>query len=269
MVSKICALSCGQSQIMMADFSASLKLSCFKSFDELKQYVYKEGMKHKHSLSILNPSDYQLLRIKKPEVAESEMLKTILWQEQASFSFPLNQLVIDYIECPTFLNEKRLYVIALEKRTLKKHYDNIVESGFQPIKITLPELIYANYIQKNYSFASTVIWLNLFEDNISLLAFHKGELFASLKLPQSILFSGAESLINALNIFYLSEVKLFSENPLWLFNGIVDKYTLAFHSLSGTKECLNNEKHALLYSALEKNNHSMFSHAYYGGILNE
>jgi hypothetical protein len=269
-VSQCCSLVFHQTAVTIADINPSLSLSSVAvALEEFTQYVNQHSLRGKKTLAMLSPADYQLLRVKKPESRSQEMLTAILWQEQSKFSLPIDQLVIDYVECPTTTDEKRIYVAAIGRRTLRQYYEMMLNVGLQPIKITLPELIYAQYAQKYYVNETTIIWINQFPDAIQVIAVYQGELVATLKLPKTEHAVISEASITSLNMFYLTEIKAFSTSPLWLLNGIFSVDPDVLEQLNGRKQWLRNETHEVFYKSLERFNHSSASHAYYGLMANE
>lgn len=255
-MSKCCALAFHQTFVTLSNQGQSNVLQSVAISNELKQFVNQNGLRGKKTISILSPADYQLLRVKKPNARENEMSAAILWQEQSKLSLPMDQLVVDYVECPSMSNEKRIYVAAVAKRALKAVYQTVLDVGLQPVKITLPELMYAHYVQRNYASEATIVWVNYFQDAAQVLAFYRGELIATLKLPKVEVAVMSQACITALHLFYLAEVKSFSESPLWLMNGLLTIEDSMLNQLSGRVQCLNVISDA----------HS--SHAYYGMLAN-
>lgn len=268
-MSKCCSLAFHQTAVTISDFNSSPLLISVSLNDELEQCVQKNSLKGKKTIAILSVADYQLLRVKKPEVPESEMLTAILWQEQDRFSLPIEQLVVDYVPSPVVTNENRVYVVAVAKRTLKDRYQALLNVKLQAIKITVPEFIYSHYVQRNYSTETTVIWVNYFQDIAQVYAFHRGELIATLKLPKVETQNMSEACVTALNLFYLAEIKAFTTSPLWLMNGIVTIEPALLAQLCGKIQWVDVDSASYLRKTLEQYNHSTISHAYYGMLANE
>ena len=270
-MSKCCALAFHQTAVTVSNSGESVLLSSVALENELTQCASQNGMRGKRAVAILSQTDYQLLRVKKPDVRENELLTGILWQEQARFSLPIDQLVIDYVEIPSLTNEKRLYVVAVAKRTLKERYEVLLTASLQPIKMTVPEFIYAQYVSKMYASEPLVIWVNYFQDASQVFAFYQRELVATLKLPQIETVAMSEACMTALNLFYLAEVKPFSATPLWLMNGTVTIEASLLAQFNGRVQCLNVESNSTsaYLNALQRYNHSSVSHAYYGMMANE
>lgn len=249
-MSKCCTLAFHQTAVTVASTNTTLLLSSVALGEEFERYVNHNDLRAKRIVSILNQADYQLLRVKKPTVRTEEMLTAILWQEQAQLSLPIDQLFIDYIECPNITEEKRIYVIAIAKRVLKERHQALLAAHLQPIKITVPELIYAQYVQKYYAKEAMVVWVNFFADCAQALAFYRGELLATLRLPKLDTAFVPETCITALNLFYFSEIKPFSVEPLWVFNGMISIESTMLESLTGRKQCLKNDAHPDFYKKI-------------------
>lgn len=268
-MSKCCALAFNQASVIVSNMGESALLSSVAPGNELEQCVDQNGLRGKKTIGILSQADYQLLRVKKPEARESEMLTAILWQEQARFSLPMDQLVVDYVECASMSSEKRIYVTAVAKRALKNQYQILLDVGLRPTKITLPELVYAHYVQKNYAVESVVILVNYFPDAAQVLAFYRGELLATLKLPKIESTVISEACMTALTLFYHAEVKPFSAAPLWLMNGLFTIEASLLEQISGRVQWLTIDLNSNYCKTLEHLNYSTVSHAYYGMLANE
>lgn len=268
-MSKCCALAFHQTAVTVSNTGESVLLSSVALNNELKQCVSQNGLRGKKTIAILSQADYQLLRVKKPDVRENEMLTAILWQEQSRLSLPIDQLVIDYVDCPSMTNEKRIYVAAITKRALKGVYQALLEVNLQPVKITLPELVYAHYVQKKYASEAAVVWVNYFQDAAQVFAFYRGELIATLKLPKVEAAVMSEACVTALNLFYLAEVKPFSTSPLWIMNGVFTIESSMLDQINGRIQWMNAEPNSNYCKTLERYNHSTVSHAYYGMMANE
>lgn len=268
-MSKCCALAFHQTSATLSDISESALLQSFDLNNELGQCVSQNGLRGKKTVGILSPLDYQLLRVARPDVPTHEMLSAILWKEQARFSLPIDQLVIDYVEIPSVTNVKRIYVAAVAKRALKDRFHTLINIHLRPIKISLCELIYAQYVFKNYSTEPAVIWVNYFQDAPQVFAFYQGELVATLKLPKIETAGMSEACMTALNLFYLAEIKPFSSSPLWLMNGVFTIEESILSQINGRVEWLGVEQGSHYRKALERYNHSAVSHAYYGMLAHE
>lgn len=259
-MSKCCAVSFYQTFAALANSGKSNVLESVAVNSELAQCVNQNGLRGKKTIGLLSSADYQLLKIKRPDVRDDQMISTILLQEQSKFSLSIDQVFVDYLECPSMKSDKFLYVVAVAKRTLKDRYQALIDASLQPVKITLPEFIYAHYVKKNYASESTVIWVNYFQDVAHVLAFYQGDLISILKLPKMESSLMPETCVTALNLFYLSEIKSFSASPLWLMNGTFTLEESLINQINGRVQWLK---------PLGNNSHSAISHAYYGMMANE
>lgn len=272
-MSKCCALAFHQAFVTLSDIGQSSLLQSVAINNDLKQCVSQNGLSGKKTVGLLGQSDYQLLRIIRPAAKASGMVSAILWQEQARFSLPIDQLFIDYLECPSMSHEKRLYVVAVAKRILKERYQTLLNASLRPIKLTLPEFIYANYVSQRFASEPCVVWVNYFPDAPQVFAFYQRELVATLKLPKIETAVMSEAFMTALNLFYLAEVKSFSSSPLWLINGVFSIESSMMNQFIGRvkwlKDEANTHSNINYIQTLEQYNHSTVSHAYYGMLANE
>lgn len=259
-MSKCCALAFHQNSAVIAAHEKSWFLSPLSAAEELTYIVRQNDLCKMSAIAILSAADYQLLRTKKPLVSESEMSTAILWQEQTKFSLPVEQLIVDYIDVPTLNGEKYIYVVAVAKRVVRECYQKLLSLVLQPVKITIPEFIYGHYIQRYYPAEKMVIWVNYFQDQAAAFAFYQGELIATLRLPKIETTTLSATYVNALNLFYFSEVKNFSTSPLWIINGLCTIDPTISSQITGKIE---------YQQSLVSDHSSIASHAYYGVLANE
>jgi hypothetical protein len=217
------------------------------------------------AIAVISECDYQLLKVKSPSVSETEMKEALLWQEQAKFILPVNQLVIEYVKCKKSIDRDMLHLIAVAKKPLKANYDTMTLSALKLNKIIIPELVYANYVETHYPEKGAVVWLNFFEDCAQALLFNEGDWVASLRLPE--LEKGElKAMIAPLQLFYQEQVAVLSKEVLWLVNGPAFEGEIEqLNSLPGEVKKMNSVKEAA--SEASKLNRAVISHAIYGAMV--
>ena len=176
-------------------------------YDDLKEKVQANRLVSLPTLAILAESDYQLLKAKKPDVPESKIKEALLWQEQARFFLPLDQIFLEYFECRELNGEQKLYLVAVAKQQLQAKYDLINSSGLKIKRITIPELVYASYIQQKMKSPSCIIWVNIFPDQSKATLFFNGGLISTLRLPTL----EKEAMSQALKLFYHEQAAAFAD----------------------------------------------------------
>ena len=182
-------------------------------YDDLKQKVQAHGMTGAQTLAVLANGDYQLLIAKKPDVPESKIKEALLWQEQARFSLPLDQIILEYFECREIKGEQKFYIVAVAKQQLQTKYQAMNAAGLKVTRITIPELVYASYVQRELRSYACVIWINIFPDQSRALLFANGGLVSTLRLPkieQEADEANQEAMSQALKLFYHEQALLFT-----------------------------------------------------------
>lgn len=174
-------------------------------YDDLKDRVRARQLTSVQTLAVLADGDYQLLKAKKPDVPESKIKEALLWQEQARFSLPVDQIILEYFEYREANGEQKFYLVAVAKQQLQAKYQLLNASGLKLTRITIPELVYASYVQANLSQYASVIWVNLFADQSRALLFANGSLASTLRLP----ILEQEAVGQALKLFYHEQALAF------------------------------------------------------------
>lgn len=268
-MSQCCTIAFQQDALTIAANKKNFLLSSLMSTSELALNVQKNNLRRERTVAILPTTDYQLLRTKKPLVPDAEMSTAILLQEQSKLSLPIDQLVVDYVDCPVLDGEKRIYVVAVAKRVIKDYYQKLLHASLQPIKITVPEFIYGHYIQRYHSLEKTVVWVNCFQCGSQAFAFYEGELMATLRLPKIEQATLSAASMNALNLFYSAEVKKFSTSPLWLINGVCTIEATMLSQITGKVVEVLKAAHVEYQQRVMSAHSDTVSHAYYGVLANE
>lgn len=250
-------------------------------YDDLKEKVSSLNKVSAQTLLILAGGDYQLLIAKKPDVPEAKMHEALLWQEQARFSLPLDQIILEYFECRETKGEKKLYVVAVAKQQLQNKYQLVSSAGLKVARITIPELVYASYVQQELSNYACVTWVNLFPDQSRALFFVNGGLASTLRLPkleQSESQSNQQAIAQALNLFYHEKILPFinsssvevsdniADSVAWVINSSESKLAKALASEKLPGKIVLPSLSVSLNGDLSLSNEIAISHASYGVV---
>ncbi len=212
---------------------------------QLAGQLKASGLVGAKARAVLSSRDYQLLRVKRPSVAAADMKEALLWQEQAHFSVPADQLIIEFVDCRTAGGDKQIYLIAVSKPALQLRYDALKLAGLDVKNLTIPEFVYGEYIQQNMPSTRLVIWVHLFADKSQALAYLDGDLVATSKLPQE-----SDERRRVLSLFYDEQLAGFQEESVWLMNA----EALPLRSLEDLSLITDSRVMAM-------------NHAYYGGMI--
>ena len=191
-------------------------------YSMLKEFVAKYKLKGANCTSYLSPQDFQLLKTKKPNVAQREMIETLKWQEQAKFSQAAEMLVLDYLDIPLADQADQVFVTAVDRAFLERHQDALEAAGLNSQNISISPLAYCPYIKRYLKNYQLIAWLNLFEDSQSINAYYNGELIESLRLPLSTNSSVAEQ-CGLLTRIYEEKLQTYTDNFCWLVNSFDEK----------------------------------------------
>lgn len=217
---KCCAIALQKNYATLVTNKKSFFSVELRSPGALKTWVKKNKLSRQWAVVILGATDYQLLLSTKPVVTATEIMHAIVQQEHRKFSLPLDQLVIDYVDRPMLLEDKSIYVVAVVKQALMEIYQQLRQTPLLPFKITVPEFMYAHYVQRYYPTEKMVIWVNYFSETAQGMAFYQGELIATLKLPTLAGKILSVAAAEPLHLFYTTSIQSFATTPLWLIHGL-------------------------------------------------
>lgn len=95
---------------------------------------------------VLDASDYQLLRVRRPAVAEVEVAQALRWQIRERLSFPVDEAVIDYFEAPPAGTEKQgefVFAVVARRSSLARYVTAVGNAGMQCRRIDVASLALA------------------------------------------------------------------------------------------------------------------------------
>ena len=252
---KCCAIALQKNSATLVTNKKNFFSVELRSPDALKTWVKKNQLSRQWAVVILGPTDYQLLLSTKPLVADTEIVHAIAQQEHRKFSLPRDQLVIDYVDRPMLLEDKSIYVVAVVKQALMEIYQQLRQTQLPPFKITVPEFMYAHYVQRYYPTEKMVIWVNYFSETTHGMAFYQGELIATLKLPTLAEKMLSIDAVEPLHQFYTGYIQSFAATPLWLIHGLQHIEPEVHAAITG--------KMTLLPVIENSGNQAAAQHAYY------
>lgn len=115
--------------------------------NRLKVWVQQNKLANALTNIVLNPSDYQILLVEPPDVAEKELKSAIRWRLKDLLNIPVDQAAIDVFSLPadgTKANRKMVYVVAAETKRIQSLVGLIKESGLNLESIDISELAVRN-----------------------------------------------------------------------------------------------------------------------------
>ena len=97
--------------------------------------------------SILNPGEFHLQLIEKPQVEEQELKQAVRWKIKEMIDFPVEEAVIDVFEIPGQKEKGRtelIYVIAAKREVMQSHIKRLEDQRFSLEVVDIPELAQRN-----------------------------------------------------------------------------------------------------------------------------
>lgn len=146
------------------------------SLADLPALIERQGLqKHPASL-VLNRSRYSLLQVDAPAVEDTEMQQALTWQVQDMVDFPVDQLLLDYVDVPAIKGGKRIvYAVAAQKPVMGELVECLQQrAGLDLHSITVPAMALQNIASRLPNAAEGVGILNLTHGD-SLLTLGRGD----------------------------------------------------------------------------------------------
>lgn len=139
---------------------------------------------------VLNPDEYQLLQVEKPQVDKQEMQSALRWHIKDLIDFHIDDVVLDFITLP--VENMPLQVIAARKAVIQDRVELLLEAGCQLASIDIAAQSARNLIAKVKSVPtdSSVGLLNLWDTSAKISVLLNHDLYIN-----RLTNIGAESLI--------------------------------------------------------------------------
>lgn len=98
---------------------------------------------------LLNPGEYQLLQVEKPNVPADELKQAVRWRLKDLIDYPVEQATVDVIDIPSDPNNpgrtQFLYAVAARNELIADRMHRLMESGGLTLEaIDIPELAQRN-----------------------------------------------------------------------------------------------------------------------------
>lgn len=213
-----CFLAVHNQQICLA-ISGQREIFYLEDWSLLGAFVKSHKLFGLECTSYLSMKGFQLLKTKKPCVAQKELIEALKWQEESRFSQPVDQLVVDYLDIPTNSQAKEVFAVAIARAYLEEYHDALESAGLRSSVISISPLAYSQYIKNKLSTYPIVVWINLFDGVQVANAYHNGELIESMRLPSSNkdweVGSG-----DILKRIYDEKLANMSKNVCWVVNSL-------------------------------------------------
>lgn len=119
--------------------------------DILKSFVHEHQLKGLRTSLVLAPRCYQILLTDMPEVEEPEIAAALPWKIKDLLYYPLEDLVLQHFLLPEDSfnrRQRKLYVVAVQKKQLNRFVDMAEEAGLKVDSIDVPEMVLMRSVLK-------------------------------------------------------------------------------------------------------------------------
>lgn len=216
-----CFLAVHNQQICLA-ISGRQEVFYLEDLSLLRGFVESHKLFGADCTSYLSMKDFQLLKTKRPRVAQNELIEALKWQEQSRFSQPAEQLIVDYLDMPVSAQAEEVFAVAVPRAYLEEYQGVLELAGLRSNVISISPLAYSQYIKNEFSAYPIVAWINLFEGMPIANAYRNGELIESIRLPSSSKNWDAGS-SGILRRLYDEKLVSTSQNICWVVNSLDDE----------------------------------------------
>jgi hypothetical protein len=213
-----CFLAVHNQQICLA-VSGQREIFHLEDLSLLGAFVKSHKLFGASCTSYLSMKDFQLLKTKRPRVAQNELIEALKWQEESRFSQPADKLIVDYLDIPASSQAEEVFAIAISRDYLEGYQDGLELAGLQSSVISISPLAYSQYLKNKFSTYPVVVWINLFDGAQVANAYHNGELVESIRLPSFNKGWDAGS-GDMLKRIYEEKLANTSKNICWVVNSL-------------------------------------------------
>lgn len=159
------------------------------SFSQLQ-----EKEKNLFTVATLGKTDYQIIRMEKPNCPKKEIEKEILWSIQDQLLFEDDNLILRWVEAPaTSLQQKFIFAVVLDKQRLLQRVSFLKNLNCTIVSVTIPELAKSSLLKQMATKDHFIIYLDIAEELQFLFVTQNGQLIFSKPLPKGFLTSASIS----------------------------------------------------------------------------
>jgi MSHA biogenesis protein MshI len=134
----------------------------------------------------LDRSQFSLSQVEAPVVEQDELSQALAWKVKEQIDFPLDELVLDYVELPaTRSAAQMLYTVSSRHSTIQQIVDNAKQSEATLERIDIPALSLQNIASRLPISHEGVALLNLTHQNSLLTLGREGRLYLSREIDIS------------------------------------------------------------------------------------
>ena len=128
----------------------------------------------------LQPSDYQILQVEKPDVASNELAAALKWRIKDLIDFPVDDAVIEIL-LPSIpnSNSNTAEVVISKASTIQRHVDLLNSAHINLVSIDISELAARNISFHSTPQLSSFALLNLWDDYARISIYLNNDLYLS------------------------------------------------------------------------------------------
>lgn len=146
---------------------------------------------------VMEPGDFSLQLLEKPQVAEDEMRDAVRWKIRDRLDYNVDQAVVDVFEIPGLKEQGRtpqIYAVCAHEDHLREYIEQVASAGMELNYIDIPELVQRNIACRLPEDESGLALLNLQQQSGLLTLTYQSTLFLARELD-----SGYQALAGAAN----------------------------------------------------------------------
>lgn len=116
---------------------------------EVRQLVESKGLSGYQVMVVLQPRQYHLILLERPDVPDEELVEALRWRVRDMISYPPEKALIDYIDLPddAFRGRNRMIYAVVAEESLVKKYESWCEHvGLRLVGVDIPEFCAANLV---------------------------------------------------------------------------------------------------------------------------
>lgn len=145
--------------------------------EQLQSLASQESLSGYQLAICLDRSRFSLSQVEAPPVEESEMLQALTWRVKELIDFPLDELVLDYVDIPpTKSGGEMIYTVTSQQSTIQSIVDRTNPDEGLLERIDIPALALQNIASRLPQANEGIALLNLCQRD-SLLTLGRGEKF--------------------------------------------------------------------------------------------
>lgn len=157
--------------------------------ESLKRIVQELSIQGDECYIVLDHSDYGVITVEAPKVAESEMRDAVKWKIKGLIDIPVEQAVIDVFPIPAGVNVRRgpsqIFVVSAATDTVNAHAKMVKQAGLKLVAVDIAELAIRNIVRRLTAEQNGLMTITYLEDRVLIGLYQGGQLYLSTQIVRS------------------------------------------------------------------------------------